>query len=73
MLLGDDVSNNLIMFLSIGFAGIATGLGAIPILLTENISRRLLDILLGFAAVSYTHLDVYKRQQPFCPSDSSIL
>lgn len=50
MLLGDVMSNNLIMFLSIGFAGIATGIGALPILLTENISRKLLDVLLGFAA-----------------------
>ncbi|MDO5690013.1 MAG: ZIP family metal transporter [Tissierellia bacterium] len=44
------MSNELIMILSIGFAGIATGLGALPILVTERISRKTMDVLLGFAA-----------------------
>lgn len=44
------MSDTLIIVLSIGFAGIATGIGALPILFTESISRKLLDVLLGFAA-----------------------
>ncbi len=31
-------------------AGLATGVGAIPILFTQNISKKLLNVLLGFAA-----------------------
>jgi ZIP family zinc transporter len=31
-------------------AGLATGVGAIPILFTQNISKKMLNILLGFAA-----------------------
>ncbi len=44
------MNDTLLMILSIGFAGIATGLGAIPILFTTNISRKMMDMLLGFAA-----------------------
>lgn len=44
------MSEQLIMFLAIGFAGISTGLGALPVFFTKNISRRFLDILLGGAA-----------------------
>lgn len=44
------MTEKAIIILCIGFAGIATGLGALPILATENVSRKLLDILLGAAA-----------------------
>lgn len=37
------------MLASIG-AGLMTGVGALPIFLTKNISRKMLDTLLGFAA-----------------------
>ena len=31
-------------------AGLATGFGALPILITKNVSERLLDVMLGFSA-----------------------
>lgn len=37
-------------FIASLLAGLATGLGALPVLLTTNVSERLLDAMLGFAA-----------------------
>ncbi|RLG97705.1 ZIP family metal transporter, partial [Candidatus Bathyarchaeota archaeon] len=31
-------------------AGLATGFGALPILITKKVSERLLDVMLGFSA-----------------------
>lgn len=44
------MSDKMIQYIFIGIAGIATGVGALPILFTNQISQRMLDTLLGFAA-----------------------
>lgn len=44
------MTDTQIIILMISIAGLATGLGALPILFTEDISQRALDTLLGFAA-----------------------
>ena len=36
--------------LASSLAGLATGVGALPILIKEDFSRRTLDLMLGFAA-----------------------
>jgi len=40
----------LVGLIASGVAGLATGLGAVPIFFTKNISRQIMDPLLGFAA-----------------------
>lgn len=44
------MDDKLLMFLAIGFAGIATGLGALPVIFTDKVKQRTLDVLLGYAA-----------------------
>lgn len=39
-----------IIIIMITIAGLATGIGAIPILFTDNVSHKTLDVLLGFSA-----------------------
>lgn len=45
-----NISGTIIIVLGCIFPGLMTGLGAIPIFFTRNVSRALLDILLGAAA-----------------------
>ncbi len=47
IVLSDPIAMGLVASL---FAGAATGIGAIPVLLGGNFSRRTLDLMLGFAA-----------------------
>lgn len=44
------IDKDILIFLGLIIPGIMTGLGAIPIFLTKNVSQKLLDIMLGFAA-----------------------
>ena len=37
----------------------------VRVLLPKNYERILIDVTLWFISVSYTHLDVYKRQELF--------
>lgn len=44
------IDKNIILILGLTLPGIMTGIGAIPIFLTKNVSQKLLDVMLGFAA-----------------------
>ena len=44
------MTDQLIAIIMILLAGFATGIGALPILFTDNVSHKILDILLGFSA-----------------------
>lgn len=44
------MTDQMIAVIMIGVAGITTGIGALPILFTDNISEKMLDILMGFSA-----------------------
>ncbi|EGS29851.1 metal cation transporter, ZIP domain protein [Peptoniphilus sp. oral taxon 375 str. F0436] len=46
----DTINPNLIIFLGCLIPGLMTGLGALPIFATKNVSQGLLDTLLGSAA-----------------------
>ena len=55
-------------------AGLSTGIGSCIAFLTHHTNKKFLSVSLGFSAgvmiyaVSYTHLDVYKRQVPLIES-----
>ena len=49
-----------------GVTSILGLVGAIPILLGDNIGTTITALLASLGPVSYTHLDVYKRQAGRC-------
>ena len=54
-------------FLASLAAGLATGLGAVPVLFTKRASERLLDAMLGFAAgvIPESHRKGHEREATF--------
>ena len=44
------IDKDIILILGLILPGIMTGIGALPIFLTKNVSQKLLDVMLGFAA-----------------------
>lgn len=44
------MDEKLIPYIVIGLAGLSTGIGSLPILFSEDVSQKKLDVLLGAAA-----------------------
>ena len=44
------IDKDIILILGLILPGIMTGIGALPIFLTKDVSQKLLDVMLGFAA-----------------------